>query len=548
MRAGSRSWFRVRPQIGSECLILLVCLFLAATANTAFWRGLFVGRSLGDWHSWTFGAAILVLLTSLHFILLASISVRRTLRPLLATVVVVSLIADHYMSRYGIVLDVSMMRNVLHTDVREAAELISVGAAVTMVAGACVAALVARVEVERRSWGRAVRGRAGGLLAALFVLVGALLFVFQDLGSLMRNERTLRYAINPASLAWSLGNLAIADARAFSAHRDPPEPVQRIQRTGGMKSRLLVVVVGETARASSFGINGYARMTTPELAKLDIVNFPRAHACGSSTEVSLPCMFSPFGRADYDEARIRRHESLLHVLSRAGYRIVWLDNQSGCKGVCDGLEVRDLSHSTDPHLCADGRCFDEILTRELDRIAQAGTGDAVIVLHQLGNHGPAYFRRYPQDARRYTPECNHEDLRNCSRQEIVNAYDNAIAYTDHFLAGVIRQLDAWRDRYEVAMVYASDHGESLGEKGLYLHGMPYAIAPEEQLHVPMLWWLPASAATSMGFDGQCFRESANRSVSHDNLYHTIMGMLGVSTPRYRPERDLTSACRRRAAA
>lgn len=547
MQTARHTRFRIRPQLCSESLILLVSLFLAVAANTAFWRGILAGRSPHDWHSWSFGAAMLALLTALHFILIAPIAVRRTMRPLLAAVVVVSLLADHYMARYGIVLDVSMLRNVLRTDVREAFELITIGSVMAFVTGIGVAALVARVQVERRSWGKALRARAGGLLAALFVLVGALLFVFQDLSSLMRNERSLRYAVNPASLVWSLGNLAFANARAFNARRDPPEPVQRIQRAGGMRSRLLVMVVGETARAANFGINGYARMTTPELAGLDIVNFPDAHACGSSTEVSLPCMFSPFGRADYDEARIRRHESLLHVLSRAGYRVIWLDNQSGCKGVCDGLEVRDLSRSTDPQLCADGRCFDAILARELDRIAQSGTGDTVVVLHQLGNHGPAYFRRYPQTAKRFVPACAHDDLRNCSREEIVNAYDNAIAYTDHFLADVIRRLDARRDRYDVAMVYVSDHGESLGEKGLYLHGMPYAIAPQEQLHVPMLWWLPASTATSMGFDAHCFRGTADRRVSHDNLYHTIMGMLGVSTPRYRPERDLSAACRHRAA-
>lgn len=547
METVRKGYLRLRPRMGSEHLILLVSLFLALAANTAFWRGLLAGRSAHDWHSWTFAAAMLALLAALQFILIAPLAARRMLRPLLGVVVVVSLLADHYMARYGIVLDVSMLRNVFHTDAREAFELISVGAIVTFLAGIGIAAIIAWVDVEPRSWARALRLRAGSLLLALFVLLGALLCVFQDFGSLMRNERTLRYAINPAGLVWSLGNLAVADARAFNTRRDPPEPVQRIQRAGGIKSRLLVMVVGETARAASFGLNGYARMTTPELARLDIVNFPYAYACGSSTEVSLPCMFSPFGRTDYDESRIRSHESLLHVLSRAGYRVIWLDNQSGCKGVCDGLDVRDLSRSTQPNLCADGRCFDEILTRELEQIVQRGTGDTVVVLHQLGNHGPAYFRRYPASAKRFAPACEHEDLRHCSREEIVNAYDNAIAYTDHFLADVIRRLDALSERYDVAMVYASDHGESLGEKGLYLHGMPYAIAPEEQLHVPMLWWLPSATAASMGFDARCFRETAAGRVSHDHLYHTIMGMLGVWTSRYHPERDLTSACRRRAA-
>ncbi len=547
MRSGIRALLRTQPRLATESLVVLTSLFLSVAANTAFWRGLLVGRAAGDWHSWMFGVAMLALLTSLHFLLITPMVGRRTVRPVLAAIVVVSLLTDHYMAQYGVVLDASMMRNVLHTDLREAYELVSFGAVGAALLAAAVASCIWRVRVKTRPWGAAMRHRAGALLAAIVVLIGSLLTVFQDFSSSMRNERTLRYAINPASVLWSLASLAVADARALKVSRDPPEPVQRIQRTGGMKSRLLVVVVGETARAASFSLNGYGRPTTPELGRMDVVNFTRAQACGTSTEVSLPCMFSPFGRADYDEARIRRHESLLHVLARAGYRVVWLDNQSGCKGVCDGLEVRDLSRSTDPDLCTAGRCLDEILSRELGRIAQAGTGDTVVVLHQLGNHGPAYFRRYPANMRRFEPACAHEDLRNCSREEIVNAYDNAIAYTDHFLAQVIRQLDTWRDRYDVAMVYASDHGESLGEKGLYLHGMPYAIAPDEQLHVPMLWWLPTATAAAMGFDEQCFRATASRNVSHDHLYHTIMGMLGVSTPRYRAERDLSAECRRPAA-
>jgi lipid A ethanolaminephosphotransferase len=264
-------------------------------------------------------------------------------------------------------------------------------------------------------------------------------------------------------------------------------------------------------------------------------------------------MFSSLGRADYDEARIRGGESLVQLLARAGMRVVWLDNQSGCKGVCDGVETADLSSGTDPALCPDGHCHDEVLVRRLREVADAqpagDTRDLVVVLHQLGNHGPAYYKRHPPAFTRFTPECTRAELRDCSREEIVNAYDNAIAYTDHVLASAIDVLDRRRDRFDVGLIYVSDHGESLGEKGLYLHGMPYAIAPAEQLSVPMVWWFGGTGVRAWGgVDEACLRRRAAEPAHHDNLFHSVLGLMGVETPRYLAERDLTSGCRAKGAA
>jgi lipid A ethanolaminephosphotransferase len=349
--------------------------------------------------------------------------------------------------------------------------------------------------------------------------------------------------VTPANVVVSLGRQLARDARAAQAVRAPAEAAVR-RAAPGQRPTLLVMVVGETVRAANFGLAGYARDTTPRLAELpDVVTFPRTVACGTSTEVSLPCMFSPFGRAGYDEARVRRHGSLLHVLAHAGFRVVWRDNQSGCKGVCDGLEVQDLHGAALPGLCAGGRCLDGILLHDLDQTVAAAAGDLVVVMHQLGNHGPAYHRRYPAEFARFKPACDQAELRGCTREEIVNAYDNAIAYTDHFLAQVVAFLERQRDRFDVAMVYVSDHGESLGEYGLYLHGMPRAVAPREQLEVPMVWWLPPDAAAGLRVEVGCLRARAALQASHDNLYHSVIGLLDVATATYRPEWDLFSGCR-----
>jgi lipid A ethanolaminephosphotransferase len=308
---------------------------------------------------------------------------------------------------------------------------------------------------------------------------------------------------------------------------------------------VLVLVLGETARAANFSLLGYARQTNPELARLDVVALSDVHSCGTSTEVSVPCMFSRDGRANYDEARIRQSEGVLQVLARAGYAVQWRDNQSGCKGVCagTGIDYRKLKADAAPGLCRDGECYDEILVESLRADIAAVQRDTVIVLHMMGNHGPAYHRRYPPAFRRFQPDCQTAQLRDCSRAEVVNAYDNAILYTDHVLADIVRTLDTASTRLDTAMLYVSDHGESLGEGGFYLHGLPYRIAPEVQTRVPMLLWLSPDFAASAAIDRSCLQAQAALPRSHDNLFDSVLGALQVETVDYRAELDLFAACR-----
>jgi lipid A ethanolaminephosphotransferase len=311
------------------------------------------------------------------------------------------------------------------------------------------------------------------------------------------------------------------------------------------KPRVLVLVLGETARAANFSLLGYPRNTNPQLAGLDVVAFGGVSSCGTATEVSVPCMFSPYGRADYDERRIRQSEGLLDVLVHAGYAVKWRDNQSGCKGVCRGagVDYRKLDATFAPELCDADECFDEILVKSLDEELATVRGNTVVVLHMMGNHGPAYYRRYPQAFRQFRPDCQTATLRDCDRAEVVNAYDNAILYTDHVLAEMVESLREHSADVDGALLYVSDHGESLGESGLYLHGIPYAIAPDLQTHVPMIAWVSDGFATTAGLARNCMRQAADLPASHDNLFDTVLGLMTVETVAYRPDRDLLHACR-----
>ena len=560
----------IRPALSVEALSLLASLYFALVSSAPFWRVALDGRSWQQPSTWWFAGAVLVALVALNQLVLGLLVNRWTVRPLLAGLVVIAAIAGFYTEHFGTVLDPGMLRNAMHTEFKEAADLIGwpLLRHVLIVAGPALAFLawvdvgrvnVARINVvvsaagnaadePRRSVARLLFRRAALIGAAAVLLLGSVGFAYQDLASLFRNQREVRYLISPLNVVYSAGRALATTPEVASTERQVIGADVRLGAAWSKPRRpvLLFVVVGETARAANWGLNGYGRQTTPELAALNVINYSQVTSCGSDTETSLPCMFSPFGRHDYDERKIRSSESLLQVLARAGYAVQWRDNQTGCKGVCGDLAYQQVDVGQPD--CEPGQCHDEKLLAGLeDGLRKAPEAHQVpgrvVVMHQLGNHGPAYFKRYPAAFRHFTPACENVDLRQCSVPEIVNAYDNALRYTDHVLAEAIRMLERLSDRYDTALVYASDHGESLGERGLFLHGIPYAIAPDVQTRVPMVMWMSPSFLAATKLDSSCLRARAGQPVSHDFLFSTVLGLLDLDTTVRAPAYDLTSPCR-----
>ncbi|QDQ29420.1 phosphoethanolamine--lipid A transferase [Chitinimonas arctica] len=535
-----------RPQLSVETLLLLCCAFFILICNEMFWQQALQGREWTQPATWLFASAVAVGLMALHFIAFALVLNRWVVKPVMILLLMVTGMATYYMQRYGVFFDSTMVRNVLATDVKESRELMSLAVLPhLLVYGVLPSLLVWRVDLKLTNRGQAIKRRIVIILAALLVAVGAILLVFQDFSALMRNHREMRHLITPGNYIVGLIKVLKADTVKAAGPRLALGKDARLAPAWRQhdKPTLLVVVVGETARAANWGLSGYARQTTPELAALGVLNFSRVESCGTNTEVSVPCLFSPFGRRNYDEDKIRQHESLLNVLDHAGLKVLWRDNQSGCKGVCTGLETEWLDSAKHPKLCDGERCLDEILIDGLDERIRKEKGSLVVVLHQLGNHGPSYYRRYPADMRRFTPTCDTSDLGKCSREAIVNSYDNALLYTDHFLAKTIKQLQA-QTSHNAAMLYVSDHGESLGEKGIFLHGLPYAIAPSEQTHVPMVMWASNGFAANRGMDVDCLKRKADEPLSHDYVFSSILGMLQVETKLYEREFDFTASCRK----
>jgi lipid A ethanolaminephosphotransferase len=536
-----RAW---RPEISIEMLTLLICVYLALTSNASFWAAAIAGKSLSTFGTWRFIVGTFAAMCGLHMAVLLLAATRWTVKPLLAVIVVITAIAAYYQDRYAVFLDPDMVRNVLHTEYQEARELISIGFILrVLLVSAPALLLLWRVRIVRRTWTHASLARALSLGVAIVLTSSGLLLAFRELSSLMRNHKEVRYLVNPGNYLYAASRVLWADVKHAQVALLPLGTDAQVgTRAASARPRLLVVVIGETVRAQNWGLNGYVRDTTPELRALNVVNFSDVRSCGTATEVSLPCLFAPVGRRDYDEARIRGQQSLLHVLDHAGVATLWRDNQTGCKGVCSGLPFQQWRAAEVADFCHDDACFDEILLHKLQDDIDAVAGDMVVVLHPLGNHGPSYYARYPDAFRRYTPTCDSAEPGECSSEALVNSYDNAVLYGDHFVAETIRLLQAQTGR-DTALIYVSDHGESLGEHGLYLHGVPYAIAPDQQTKVPMVTWLSDGYASSAGVDDSCLRGRSAQPFAHDNLFHSVLGLLDIQTTAYEPALDLFKPCR-----
>lgn len=542
-------------------LMLATSLWLASVGNLPLWLelgrlGVLQGRG-----GWALAAGLVLVIAAALMALQSLLAWRHTLKGTAIALLLIGAAGGYFMLSYRVVIDPTMMVNVAQTDPREAGDLIGLRLLLVLaLAGGLPALLVWRAPLHYRPWPRRALHNAALFVAALLLVVGGVLASYQPLSSAMRNHKHVRYLINPLTTLYSGAWVATEPLRRRDTRLYPVAEDARLApppAAAAGRPPLIVLVLGETARAANLGLNGYPRDTTPALAREgSVLSFRRVMSCGTSTAASVPCMFSHLGREGFEASRLR-HETVLDVLQRAGLAVLWLDNQAGCKGVCERVPTAStadpLPAGVPPYpagtCAADGECFDTALLHGLDaRLAalpaERRARGTVLVLHMMGSHGPAYHKRSPPALKRFQPECTSATLQDCSREQLLNAYDNSIATTDHVLAGLIGWLKQQSAGHDTAMVYLSDHGESLGENGLYLHGLPYAVAPEVQKHVPWLTWLSPGFAARQRLDTACLAGRAEAPLSHDHLFHSLLGLAAVQTQAYQPGLDAYAACRR----
>jgi len=530
-------------------LVWAAAFFFTTIGNIALWKSLWGLIDLNSLRSVLFLASLPVVLFCLFNLMLTPLLALPFLRrPLLVLLVVVSAACSYFMLHYNVLIDRSMVQNVFETNQAELNAYLSLPLLLTLLAlGVLPAAGLALVRTTSGAGSiRSLLVWPVSVLASLLVLLAIGFAFYKDYSSLLRNNRHIRDQVLPLNVVRHTHGYLKG---LYSTRQQPLRAIgMDAQRAPGPRRKLVILVVGETARSQNFQLNGYPRATNPRLSRKEgVISFNDVSSCGTATAISVPCMFSQMTRGQYDDVRAATEENVLDILQRTGISVLWRNNNNGgCKGVCERVPTEDMPALKVAGQCvnADGTCYDGVLLHQLGARIDAINGDALIVLHQLGSHGPTYFERYPAASRAFSPTCDSNQIQHCSNEALVNTYDNTLVHTDHLLGKAIDLLQGYADQRDVALIYVSDHGESLGERGMYLHGTPYFIAPREQTQVPMVMWFSTEFSHNAGLDLACMRGNAlHRAYSHDNVFHSLLGLFGVSSTVYQRDLDVFAGCR-----
>ncbi|HHS9579256.1 TPA: phosphoethanolamine transferase EptA [Raoultella planticola] len=536
-----------RPVMSRTVYLIIFALYVGLLLNLAFYRQVFTLLPVNSLHNWLVFLSMPVVAFSVMNILTTLASFLKLDRLVISLFILLSASAQYFIWSFGVVIDRAMITNILDTTPAESFALMSGKMVLTLgLSGVLMVAFAWWIKISKAKtvW-RSIAVRLLNILvsALLIVLVAALFY--KDYASVFRNNKELVKSLSPSN--------SIVAINSWYAHNKMDnlplvkigeDAVQKPEMHSGPRKNLTILVLGETSRAQNFSLGGYERETNPRLKQDDVIYFANTTSCGTATAVSVPCMFSNMPRAHYDEELAHHQEGVLDILQRAGIRVLWNDNDGGCKGACDRVPHQNVTDLNLTGQCIEGECYDEVLFHNLESYIDNLQQDGIIVLHTIGSHGPTYYNRYPAEFRKFTPTCDTNEIQSCSQQQLTNTYDNTILYIDYVVDKALKLLQSKQDKFTTSLVYLSDHGESLGEDGVYLHGLPWSIAPETQKHVPMLLWLSQDYQQRYGVSSQCLQQRAKTDpYSQDNLFSTLLGLLGVDTHEYQATDDILTPCR-----
>lgn len=526
----------------SSNLIFFAALYFSFVLNFSFWRHIFRIVDINSISVAVFTVSLLFFIFVPLYLIFSLIIVPYAAKPLLILLLLISSTTNYVMFRYGVLIDADMIRNAFETNTREAMDLVTVSSCLwVFLTGVIPAVLTACLRIEYRPFARELKQRAARCALALGIFLVLAGTSYKEYASFGRNNRQVRKAVNTL-------NYTYAAIRYFQKKSEANREFLTIDRQAELvpyedpHKTVLIFIVGETARSRNFSLGGYDRKTNPLLEKEDIVYFSDFTSCGTATAVSLPCMFSHHPREKFKVDDAKYTENLLDILKTGGYEIIWRDNDDGCKGVCDRVKTEYMVQTNNPKYCNGKYCHDEALLDGLEDILKNTQKDTVIVLHTMGSHGPTYYNRYPDKFKVFTPTCDTADIQNCTQKEIVNTYDNTIVYTDYIVAKTIEILKKFPE-FESGLIYSSDHGESLGENGIYLHGIPYKFAPAEQKEIPMVMWMSETMKKYDYIDYDCLKQKAAGTYTHDNLYHSLLSLMEIKSKTYDASFDIFKSCR-----
>ncbi|MFQ6372352.1 phosphoethanolamine transferase [Shewanella sp. YIC-542] len=540
----------VLKSLSTNRVTFILALFFVTVFNIPFFSIVKHGLENQSHVDPFFVATIPVFMVAALGFLFSVFSIKYLLKPFFIVLILLSSSVFFAAYKYGVVFDTGMIENTFQTNSAEAFTYVnwaSIGN--FLLTGLLPAWLLYKADIVYQPLTKELLHKVIFMVANLAVVLLIAFGFMQNYASFVRNNDQIKHYIVPTYFIGS------ASKYVYQNYLQTPITYQQLgtdatvvksAAAASEKPKLLVLVVGETARAMNYEYYGYQRPTNAYTKDLGLIAFDKVRSCGTATAVSLPCMFSRMDRKNYNGRRAKAQDTAVDVLHHAGVNVLWVENDSGCKGVCDRVPSYTINVDMDSALCDGEFCQDQVMVDKLDEVLSAKDlplQDRLIVLHIVGSHGPTYYRRYPEQHRKFTPDCPRSDIQNCSHDELVNTYDNTILYTDYVLSEVVKRLQQ-QQRYAPAMMYLSDHGESLGEKGLYLHGTPYSIAPAEQTTVPWLTWMSDSYAASNGLQSHCLDGlQLRRGYSQDNLFDTLLGLFNVNSSVYQSQKDIFRQCR-----
>ncbi len=530
--------FTTRIKIPFLSFSFIYSFLILALYNQIWWEKNFQDFNIQTANDLLFFVQFFFILTIIHTIILSIFCFKYTTKLICTTLLLINSAASYFINNYGIGIDTDMVKNVFNTNTEEAFELFSWDLILHMILyNIPTILLIFKVDIIYKPFWQEILRRI--IYCMLFVLLAVIMVMmnYQKLSIFIRSTKTNMNYLTPRNYLYSGFKII-----KYSIKQDN-KIMHKIGSDASIiknDSKLLVItIVGETARKKNFSLFGYERKTNPTLENDDLLIFDNTTSCGTSTEISLPCMFSHLGRNEFIKNN-KKYEFLPSLLARLNVNVLWKDNNfGGCKGVCANVDFVDTRYQNIAKFCASGECLDDILLDNLPQIIRQNKNkNNFIILHQNGSHGPRYDKRYPKEFEFFKPTCNLANVSKCSQEQIINAYDNSILYTDHIIHQTIKIVQ--QEKIPAVVIYMSDHGESLGENKVYLHGFPYFIAPKEQKEIPFLIWMSESLQNERKINKKCIKNRL--SYSHDNLFHSVLGLFKIKIPEYVKELDIFHNC------
>lgn len=423
----------------------------------------------------------------------------------------INAIAVYFVNTYGIIIDKTMIGNILNTNYAESSSFFSIKLIFYIIfLGILPSIFIFKVEIVNVSW------KKFGITSSLTLLF-VLVLVLANASNWLWIDKNSK-ALGALAMPWSYSvNTALFYSDRYKSNEKemllPDATIKDHQKS------VVVLVIGESARRENFSLYGYAKNTNPLLSKMSDVYHFDANSSATYTTAGVKSILE---HTDTDKL----YEILPNYLYRNDVDVIWRTTNWGEPPV--HIKEYQNREALLPKCKGEGCDYDEILLTGLKEQILASKKDKVlIILHTSTSHGPTYSTKYPVRFETFKPVCNSVDLGKCSQTELINAYDNTIVYTDYMLAKIIEDLKQLNE-YNSAMLFVSDHGESLGEKNLYMHGVPMSIAPKEQYEIPFIVWIS---------DGSKEVKSS-KMLSQNHVFHSVLNFLDVESPIYKAEMSI----------